>query len=965
MPLRIGYLLVLCFFCCLAYSQVPLSTVLSLAPPPTDGSLVYLANIFGTVDGVLSSSGSQVFGHLMGVFNLTVLALGSIVIMYTLIVGTLNTAHEGEFLGKHWSSIWLPVRATIGMTLLVPKTSGFCLMQIIVMWVVVQGVGAADKVWNEALDYMNMGGQLIAKQSSSETIYSINSASNPAYNGATALLTGQVCAYMMQKQFEKLREEYLSLANPDDNAVPSGPCAPTASKTPSMKDFCDNPVPDFLSGLNAVQFVSNNTKTTTRSTMPIPNFDTNAFPSFYVALSEKSICGSVSWENMKSTSEQVQDFLKLTDSQAESITKSRAIAIQQMIEFLQPVARAMVDNDPVINKNLSSADTATSVAFSQYGIAMNNDGAPCNKQGGCYTWGTDINKYSVLFAGNEFYNALNAYAGVMEPMLNLKNEKSLSDAKKFIQGAKQQGWIYAGGYFFQLVRLSGNPVHSATIDSDSGLEDSSLPALKACADTDTDEDSSILCQTFGTPTANTIIDNISNIIYGAAVSPKAVSSPCTGGMKYDYKKKVTAYGYVSVDASYSGNIHNFQNINCSSTTLGFIGNTFFLSNPGQPDMKIPPLIFPEFHPYTPIKSPKFKKPKCRMKPFCPGIIAEGIQSVISYILSFVIQAIWYAIVTFLASAIEGMLGNIWQAFSVALDQLRDMSLNPIVNLANVGAVFIQSGGEIIVLIVIAGAIAMMNVYAAAAMGFILAVSLPFVLVWVIFFFTIGFVAAYYIPLYPYMIFLFGTIAWLMSVIEAMVAAPIVALGIMSPEGEGILGKSETGMMILVNVFLRPSMMIIGFIMAIVLTYVAVWILNFQYDIVAKYLLVYSSNGSVAAQAGVNFTTNFFAQVFGFGSYISIYVSIYMTVAQKSFGLIFQLPDKVLRWIGAQQESFGQEVQHWADEPKQKTEQIGGQVEQKMGTAVSALKENMGGEKGQEGKQSGSVGGGGGSGPGAG
>src|ERR1700733_1323844 len=131
---------------------------ISFAPPPSDYSVVFLGNIFGVVDGVLHGTGSQIMGNMFGVFNSAVLALGGIVIMYTLMVSTMNTAHEGEMLGKKWSEIWVPMRSTLGLALLIPKATGYCLMQIFVMWIVVQGVGAADKIWAAALSYLNRGG---------------------------------------------------------------------------------------------------------------------------------------------------------------------------------------------------------------------------------------------------------------------------------------------------------------------------------------------------------------------------------------------------------------------------------------------------------------------------------------------------------------------------------------------------------------------------------------------------------------------------------------------------------------------------------------------------------------------------------------------------------------------------------------------------------------------------------------
>jgi defect-in-organelle-trafficking protein DotA len=75
---------------------------LNFTPPSTDYSVIFLGNLFGVVDGVLHGTGSQIMGAMFGVFNAAVLALGGIVVMYTLIVGTMNTAHEGQMLGQKW-----------------------------------------------------------------------------------------------------------------------------------------------------------------------------------------------------------------------------------------------------------------------------------------------------------------------------------------------------------------------------------------------------------------------------------------------------------------------------------------------------------------------------------------------------------------------------------------------------------------------------------------------------------------------------------------------------------------------------------------------------------------------------------------------------------------------------------------------------------------------------------------------
>ena len=117
-----------------------------------------LGYIFGRMEGVLTSGGSPLLGNMFSVFNSTVLAVGGIVIVYMLFVSTINTAHEGEVMGKNWSSIWIPFRSALGVALLLPKASGYSTMQIMIMWVVLQGIGAANSLWGVVVNYLNTQG---------------------------------------------------------------------------------------------------------------------------------------------------------------------------------------------------------------------------------------------------------------------------------------------------------------------------------------------------------------------------------------------------------------------------------------------------------------------------------------------------------------------------------------------------------------------------------------------------------------------------------------------------------------------------------------------------------------------------------------------------------------------------------------------------------------------------------------
>jgi defect-in-organelle-trafficking protein DotA len=146
---------------------------------------------------------------------------------------------------------------------------------------------------------------------------------------------------------------------------------------------------------------------------------------------------------------------------------------------------------------------------------------------------------------------------------------------------------------------------------------------------------------------------------------------------------------------------------------------------------------------------------------------------------------------------------------------------------------------------------------------------------------------------PFIIFTFAAVGWFIGVIEAMVAAPIVALGLMHPDGShDVFGKSDQAFMLLTNVFLRPAMMVVGFISGISLSYVGVWLMN---------------QGFAQAAHTVNAGTWGFASAFAPLVLSIVYASLLMSMMNKTFSLIHVVPDKVLRWLsGGQAESLGAE-----------------------------------------------------------
>lgn len=111
----------------------------------SDISLKILSQIFG---GLTPLAGDDAFKSAITTFNGAVLIVGGILATYTLLAGTLGTAHDGEMLGKKFSSVWIPIRYALGTALVLPVLNGgYCVMQQLVMWCILQGVGLANTVW--------------------------------------------------------------------------------------------------------------------------------------------------------------------------------------------------------------------------------------------------------------------------------------------------------------------------------------------------------------------------------------------------------------------------------------------------------------------------------------------------------------------------------------------------------------------------------------------------------------------------------------------------------------------------------------------------------------------------------------------------------------------------------------------------------------------------------------------------
>ncbi|MDF1653512.1 MAG: DotA/TraY family protein [Coxiellaceae bacterium] len=209
-------------------------------------------------------------------------------------------------------------------------------------------------------------------------------------------------------------------------------------------------------------------------------------------------------------------------------------------------------------------------------------------------------------------------------------------------------------------------------------------------------------------------------------------------------------------------------------------------------------------------------------------------------------------------------------------------------------------------------------------------------------FYAGFMLGFYAPLYPYLLFLFGGISWMMCVLEGMVAIPLVCIGLTHPDGQDFTGRAEQALMLSLSIVLRPVLMVIGFIAGVLLSYVSFSIVNHMFGRVVVGMFAGNARpeapimGITALINGkstnfVNFgqfTGNSFADLIVFCLLIVAYGLISVEIVTQSFGAIHLIPDMVLRWIGGpvqqdQSENFAGKVKAGLSTGAQQGGKMGG------------------------------------------
>lgn len=793
-------------------------------PVPTDKSVALLGAIFGDKVGniALGGNANPILANMMDTFNFIIVVVGTVVVSYVTILSTINTAQEGTAMGKKWSAVWIPMRSIAGMALMVPSpASGYSMIQVTVMWIVIQGIGAANQIWDIALDGL-ASGVSASKGTASNSDPRLMAAGTTL---AKQLLNVAICMETIYKaskepiniqnnQWASTSGQYVKDYNVQDN-LPNGVIGSPASPTPP--------------------FSSTNVYTATVTGTIFFGVNDSA-----ASNTAKAVCGKLKVKAIvKSNDFPIDSKSRLNDPQitvqdvnkmAQEAYDIKVNTVGTMLGILSTLAKTLVN------------DTSTTPS-----AIPNKDGGQPDPAG--YMSAASeayIDSMSALVKPGGFGGTGGTWDPLAVAGANITN--NADSIKKIVTAGKTNGWISAGSFYF-IFNETLVPEYLATAIDDPIVDPgvaSSAPLIPALNYTDKDA----ITSAYKTNLPAVDDSNVSSLTSLSSLNVLTL---------LDVRKLTQYLAYAHIyqknDLSTGGGDSAFSSGSDTGDISGLAGGANAL-------------ILQNLHS---LMDGNQSDP----------LMAHAIFGRALMITSEVTVSAAFAAVLYMAWTTAGGLGT---------------GLGP---------------GLIIMLIAVC----------AALLGYLGSL-------W-----AFGAMLAIYAPFIPFMIFTLTALGWMLTVVESIIAAPIIALGLVMPSGDE-MGKLEHALMLLANIFLRPLLMIFGFLLAGGVYKAVVTLIDFGMADVMESIQVNTMFSSLAL--------------------IAVYTTFIIAVANQSFSLIYAVPDKILRWLGVSGEqtnvSAVGDVKHAA---QKSASALGGEGAKQMGGVGSeALKysankdrTNAGGSKG--------------------
>lgn len=177
----------------------------------------------------------------------------------------------------------------------------------------------------------------------------------------------------------------------------------------------------------------------------------------------------------------------------------------------------------------------------------------------------------------------------------------------------------------------------------------------------------------------------------------------------------------------------------------------------------------------------------------------------------------------------------------------------------------------------------------------------------------GFILFYIIPFLPFLYFFLAVGEWVKGLFEAMVGVPLWALAHLRIDGEGLPGDAAVdGYYLILEVFLRPIMIIFGLLASLSIFAAMVRVLNEIFYLAVSNLSGFNPETASACGSGPSASPSVGSMEWFRGPvdeffFTVVYAIVVYMIGMSCFKLIDLIPDNILRWLGTGAKSFGQGV----------------------------------------------------------
>ena len=805
-----------------------------------DLSYRFLGQIFGSVGSVLMASENQLISSSFRLFNLGILTIAGSMIGYATAMSVVHTAGQGVALGKKMgrSFAFIVTRQVAAVSLLLPQFNGYSALQVLIMSIVIKGVHLANFTWYWVSDYSQKNGSIvhsvINQQAYNSTLSSMMGQKDQTFLNSSGKQLGDAqSVYEMMQQAKILTNDQIS----------------TSQVKVVWSDLYKR-----VSDVHSLAFCSLKEKALTS-------------PGFSSAYTIGQSDGSKIVFDYGPDCGQIMLLLKSGDAAQNFVSESMQDIVSLMLSSVSDVARANVNNyyaqhcQSPANQSLKSCQT--------------------------FTQGTSDQLNSI------------ALTSLDQVISTLKTSKLLNNQTQSSNMMYGEGWANAAASYLyhsqgaaKLVKndMSANvPPSVSDIQSTLGrvvveVSIKNMPTMPAPSSVVMGNDGETADFSVDTEKLTEYIQSAAGELAGTSVnlaSPGETFENLSTKSAYDQEIFATTVPLlVELQKAYIQNmLWEWKNTfvddlailtyfpltamaNFASNMMYFSGMFMLLSTKASIESSYGTAL--KYYALTASIG-------------VTGILLDSINTMMQNWSRTEQNACWFGPTMFGTMCIEILF--------VPVNAIVGLILNIIFTVLRVVTFILMQPLISTFAYFLGKAMALRFKY----VSLYFAVASPLM--------ALGNFIAIYIPNMPVVIYTLAVMGWLIAVIEAMIGAPLILLGMTSPQGHDVFGSSTQTLMLLFAVFIRPVSLVIAFVLGVISLSVM--------SLMTSFMMIPFTNSLISDLILSDLPT--FASAVIIMMILLMYIYVFMKMIEMTLSMIFRVPYMILRWIGVPLSGISEEA----------------------------------------------------------